>query len=70
MATNEGTIVLPQQHVKRGRGIPGYKGKDIDVVNDDGKVIAHGKTETKAEKAARGRQRPTVAADDEKKKGK
>lgn len=58
MASNEGTIHLPQQHVKKGRGRPGYKGKDIDVVDAGGKVVGHGKTETKAQKAARARQRP------------
>lgn len=47
MADTEGTIVLPKQHVKRGRGIPGYKGKDIEIVDDDGKVVGHGKVDQK-----------------------
>ena len=47
MASNEGTIHLPQQHVKKGRGIPGYKGKDIEVVDDKGKVVGKGKTDKK-----------------------
>ena len=38
MASNEGTIYLPKQHVKKGRGKPGYKGKDIKVVEDPAKA--------------------------------
>lgn len=51
--TNEGDIVLPRQHVKKGRGIPGYKGAGITVVDAAGKTVAKGQTETKAVKAAR-----------------
>lgn len=40
MATNEGTIYLPLQHVKRGRGVPGYKGDNIKVVADPAKARA------------------------------
>lgn len=40
MATNEGTIYLPKQHVKRGRGKPGYKGDNIKVVEDPAKAEA------------------------------
>lgn len=34
MATNEGTIYLPKQRLRRGRGVAGYKGKNIKVVAD------------------------------------
>lgn len=40
MATNEGTIYLPKQHVKKGRGVPGYKGENIKVVADPTKARA------------------------------
>lgn len=40
MTTNSGTIYLPKQHVKRGRGKPGYKGKNIKVVSDPAAAYA------------------------------
>jgi hypothetical protein len=40
MASNEGTIYLARQHIKRGRGKPGYKGANIKVVDDPAKARA------------------------------
>ena len=54
MANNDGAVYLPLQHVKKGRGKPGYKGKDVIVVDDKGKEVGKGSTDTKAAKAARG----------------
>lgn len=50
MASNEGTIYLPKQRVRRGRGTPGYKGKNIKVVADPS--AARAADEEKAAKAA------------------
>lgn len=50
MANTEGTIYLPKQRVRPGRGRPGYKGKDIKVVADPSAARAAG--EAKAQKAA------------------
>ena len=49
--TNEGKIVLPQQHVKKGRGVPGYKGADIKVVNAEGKTVGKGATDKSKSKS-------------------
>ena len=55
MASNDGKVILPQQHVKKGRGVPGYKGENIDVVDADGKVVGHGDTgDTKTKSATKG----------------
>ena len=51
--TNEGDIVLPRQHVKKGRGVPGYKGAGITVVDASGKKVGTGQTDSKAKAAAR-----------------
>jgi hypothetical protein len=54
MTDTEGTIYLPRQHVKRGRGVPGYKGKNIKVVADPAKARAADEAKAaKAEKAAK-----------------
>lgn len=50
MANTEGTIYLPKQHVRPGRGKPGYKGENIKVVADPAKAEAEDRA--KAEKAA------------------
>jgi len=50
MASNEGTIYLPKQRVRPGRGKPGYKGKDIKVVADPS--AARAADEAKAAKVA------------------
>jgi hypothetical protein len=51
--TNEGDIVLPRQPVRRGRGVPGYKGANITVVDPKtGKKVGTGATDAKATKAA------------------
>ena len=47
MASNEGKIFLPKQHVKKGRGVPGYKGDNIEVVDADGKKVGSGQTAKK-----------------------
>jgi hypothetical protein len=49
MASNEGTIYLPKQRVRPGRGRPGYKGKEIKVVADPS--AARAADEAKAAKA-------------------
>ena len=51
MAETEGTIYLPKQQVRRGRGRAGYKGKNIKVVADP--AAARAKDEEKASKAAK-----------------
>lgn len=51
MANTEGTIYLPKQRVRKGRGIPGYKGKDIKIVVDPAKAEAADRE--KAAKAAK-----------------
>lgn len=48
MASNTGTIYLPRQHVKAGRGKAGYKGENIKVVDDPSAAAA-----ADAEKAAK-----------------
>ena len=53
MASNKGTISLPLQHVKRGRGVPGYKGANIEVVDTSGKVVGKGVTDSKAKAEAK-----------------
>lgn len=55
MASNTGKIYLPKQHVRPGRGKPGYKGKDIVVVADPAKAEAEDreKAAKAAEKAAK-----------------
>lgn len=47
----EGTIYLARQHVKKGRGKPGYKGANIKVVADPAAAEANAakKAATKAE---------------------
>ena len=47
MASNEGKVVLPQQHVKSGRGVPGYKGQNIVVVDADGNEVKSATKSTK-----------------------
>lgn len=49
MANTEGTIYLPKQRVRRGRGKAGYKGKNIKVVDDP--AAARAADEKKASKA-------------------
>lgn len=50
MANTEGTIYLPKQRVRPGRGRPGYKGKDIKVVADPS--AARAADEAKAAKSS------------------
>lgn len=52
MATNEGTIYLPKQRVRPGRGKAGYKGKGIKVVADPAKAAAEDQAKA-AKKAAK-----------------
>jgi hypothetical protein len=40
MASNEGTIYLARQRVRPGRGIPGYKGANIKVVENPAAAAA------------------------------
>ena len=40
MTDTEGTIYLPKQRVRPGRGKAGYKGKNIRVVTDPSKAKA------------------------------
>ena len=51
MADTEGTIYLPRQHVKKGRGKPGYKGKGIKVVADPAKAEAAAREKVEADAA-------------------
>jgi len=52
MTDTEGTIYLPKQHVKKGRGVPGYKGKNIKVVADPSKARAADEAKTAKAKPA------------------
>ena len=58
MATNEGTVYLPKQRVRPGRGRPGYKGENIKVVADPSAARA-----ADEEKAAKADAKTTKTAD-------
>lgn len=49
---NDAKVYLPQQRVAKGRGKPGYKGKNVVVVDETGQAVK-GARSTKADESAK-----------------